>query len=110
MAVDTHLKPKLEAIDEEFGGENMYKMFGPTALTWCTTDSSRMYMFTSHIKQTLTLLEPDVPRLATGIERTIGKYNQAYRKLDGTWEVTRIIPKFHYPPEIADEPNIKKDK
>ena len=96
MAIDVLLKQRLEALDEKYGGEEMYRILGPTALTWTTTDSSRMYMFTSHIKQNLTLLEPDVPRLATGMENTIGEYNNAYKRLKGNWEVKAIIPKFSF--------------
>lgn len=107
MAVDVHLKQRLEDYDELYGGDELYKLFGPTSLTWNTTDSSRMYMFTSHLKQTLTLLEPDVPRLATGMERPIGKYNNAYKKLEGTWEVTDVIPKFRFPEEMLEDPKTK---
>ena len=64
MPVDIHLKQKLEELDEKYGGDEMFRLFGPTLLSWNTIDSSRAYMFTSHIKQSLTLLQPDVPRLA----------------------------------------------
>lgn len=94
MAVDVYLKQKLEELDDKYGGDNLYKLFGPTALTWNTTDSSRMYMFTSHLKQDLNLLNPDIPRLATGMENEYGKRNNAYKRLPGTWEVKAIIPKF----------------
>lgn len=108
MAVDVHLKQKLEELDEKYGGEELYRIFGPTSLTWNTTDSSRMYMFTSHLKQTLTLLNPDVPRLATGMENSVGKYNNAYKKLDGTWEVKQIIPKFTLTDDLKKSPDGKK--
>lgn len=103
MAVDVRLKQRLEDLDQKYGGEEMYRIFGPTSLSWSTTDSSRMYMFTSHIKQTLTLLEPDIPRLATGMENTVGEYNNAYKKLKGSWEVRAIIPKFSFTPEFIEQ-------
>ena len=94
MPIDTHLKEELDRIDREFGGDNMYKMLGPTLLSYTSTDSSRQYMFTSHIKQLLTLLEPDVPKLQTGFENVIGQYNKAFHELKGTWVVKDIIKKF----------------
>ena len=94
MPIDTHLKEELDRIDREFGGDNMYKMLGPTLLSYTSTDSSRQYMFTSHIKQLLTLLEPDVPKLQTGFENVIGEYNKAFHELKGTWVVKDIIKKF----------------
>lgn len=94
MPVDIHLKQKLEELDEKYGGDEMFRLFGPTLLSWNTIDSSRAYMFTSHIKQSLTLLQPDVPRLATSFENSIGKYNHAYKRFKGSWKIHKIIPKF----------------
>jgi hypothetical protein len=102
MPVDIYLKQKLDDIDAQYGGEEMFRIFGPTMLSWATTDSSRMYMFTSHIKQALTLLEPDVPHLQTGFENSVGKRNNAYKQLEGTWEVLNIIKKFSH---ISDPKN-----
>ena len=108
MPVDTHLKQKLEELDEVYGGDEMYRVFGPSSLTWSMIDSSRAYMWNQHVKQSLTLLNPDVPHLQTGFENSFGKYNHAFKKLSGTWEVKQIIPKFNFPEEMMDDPNIKK--
>lgn len=94
MPIDSHLKAQLEEIDDMYGGDNIIKILGPTMLSYTSTDSAREYMFTSHIKQTLNLLNPDVPRLQTGMENAIGEVNHAYCRLDGTWEVLDIIQKF----------------
>lgn len=102
MPIDTHLKQRLEDLDEKYGGDEMFRIFGPTSLSWATTDSSRMYMFTSHLKQALSLLEPDVPRLQTGFENSIGKYNRAYKQLKGKWEVKYVIPKFTLSEDIPE--------
>lgn len=107
MPMDIHLKQRLEMVDEQYGGDEMYRIFGPTMLSWSVTDSSRMYMFTSHLKQTLTLLEPDVPRLQTGFENAVGKYNRAYKQLKGIWEVKAIIQKFTFPDQDMDDPNTR---
>jgi hypothetical protein len=94
MPIDTHLKGILEKADEEFGGDNMYKLMGPTLLTFNNTDSSRMYMLTSMLKQVLVLDNPDVPRLQTSFENPIGKRNKAYKLLKDTWEVKAKINRF----------------
>ncbi len=90
----TNLKDILNDMDEQYGDE-IYKMFGPSLLGYpMDADSSRGYMFTSSVKQVLTLLNPDIPRIQTGFENTIGKYNTAYKKLDGAWEIKAKIDKF----------------
>ncbi len=92
--MSVNLKDALIKMDDEYG-DQMYKMFGPTLLGYpLDCDSSRGYMFTSNLKQVLTLLNPDIPRVQTGFENIIGKYNTAYKKLTGTWTVEDIIYKF----------------
>ena len=99
MSVDTKLRHELEVMDEKFSGDNMVQMLGMSTLNWMNVDSSRQLMFNSHIKQLLTLVNPDVPRIQTGFENTIGKYSNAYMKLEGTWEVKDVIKKF---PELPN--------
>lgn len=101
MSVDTKLRHELEEMDEKFAGKNRVKMLGMSTLNWMNVDSSRQQMFNSHIKQLLTLVNPDVPHIQAGFEKTIGKYSSAYFKLDGTWEVKDVIQKF------PDLPNSK---
>lgn len=91
-----------DKMDEEFQGKT-YQMAANTLLTWPTDiDASRLYMSTGETKQSLTLLNPDVPRLATGWENVLGRLNKgrSYIQLDGTWEVMDIIPKFKHGGEI----------
>ena len=81
-------------MDEKYGN-CMEKLFGPGLLTWPEdVDSSRMYMFTANLKQWLVLLKPDVPHVMTGYENIIGKYNKAYKKMEGDWEIVDIIWKY----------------
>ena len=108
MPVDIHLKQKLEELDETYGGDEMFRIFGPSSLTWSTIDSSRAYMWNQHIKQSLTLLNPDVPHLQTGFENSVGKYNRSYKRLEGTWEIKQIIPKFNFPEEMMSDPHINR--
>lgn len=100
MGLDISLKEELQKMDEKYG-DQMYKMYGPTLLTWAGgIDSSRLYMFTSHLKQFLTLLNPDVPRIQTGFENTIGEVSKAFKRLEGTWEVKDKIYKYNNPNSI----------
>lgn len=81
-------------MDEKFG-DALYKLWGPTLMGFpADTDSSRSLMFTSNQKQMLVLENPDVPYVLTGAERTFGKYNRAYKALEGEWEVLDKIDKF----------------
>ncbi len=92
--MSVNLKDVLIKMDDEYG-DQMYKMFGPTLLGYpLDCDSSRGYMFTSNLKQVLTLLNPDIPRVQTGFENIIGKYNTSYKKVNGAWTVEDIVYKF----------------
>ena len=82
-------------MDDEYG-DKMEHLFGPGLMSWPEDcDSSRLYMFSSNLKQTLTLTDPEVPHIMAGYENVFGKYNHAFKWLDGLWEVKDIIPKFH---------------
>jgi len=83
-------------MDEMYEGQT-YKMSANTLLTWPSDiDASRLYMNTAETIQSLTLLNPDVPRISTGWENPLGKLNKdrSYKRLEGTWEVKDIIRKF----------------
>ena len=82
-------------MDEEWGGR-MEELFGITSLGFPEgVDSSRLYMFSSNLKQFLTMMNPDVPHIMTGYENIFGKESHGYKKMKGTWEIRRIIPKYH---------------
>lgn len=85
-----------DEMDAQYEGKT-YLMAANTLLTWSSDiDGSRLYMNTAETKQSLTLLNPDVPRLQTGWENPLGRRNKnkAYKQLDGVWEVKDIIKKF----------------
>lgn len=89
-------KDEYVKMDETYEGKT-YQMAANTLLTWPSDiDSSRLYMNTAETKQSLTLLEPDVPRLSTGWENVLGKLNEdrSFKQLKGEWEVKDIIKKF----------------
>lgn len=63
-------------MDEKYDGKT-YLMSANTLLTWpADIDASRLYMNTAETKQSLTLLYPDVPRLATSWENPLGRLNK----------------------------------
>ena len=84
-------------MDEKYEGKT-YLMSANTLLTNPSEiDASRLNMNTSETKQSLTLLNPDVPRISTGWENVLGKLNKnitPYKQLDGHWIVKDIIRKF----------------
>ena len=83
-------------MDEKYDGKT-YLMSANTLLTWPSDiDGSRLVMQSAETKQSLTLLNPDFPRLSTGWENTLGKLNKdrAYKQIDGSWEVKDIVRKF----------------
>ena len=106
--VNIHLVSTLNYADTVYGDDELYKLMGPTLLTWNNTDSARLNMVNSHIKQSLTILDPDFPRYSTGMENTVGKFNHAYLKLEGVWKIVDIIPKFKFPKELSDTTDINK--
>ena len=90
-------KDEYVKMDEMYSGKS-YQMSANTLLTWPSDiDASRLYMNTAETKQSLTILNPDVPRLSTGWENVLGRLNknQSYKQVDGTWIVKDIIKKFH---------------
>lgn len=83
-------------MDEMYDGKT-YLMSANTLLTWpADIDASRLYMNTAETRQSLTLINPDVPKLSTSWENPLGRLNKerSYKQLDGTWEVKDIIKKF----------------
>ena len=106
--VNIHLVSTLNAADSVYGDDELYRLMGPTLITWNNTDSARLNMVNSHIKQSLTILNPDFPRYSTGMENYFGKYNHSYKQLDGVWKVMDIIPKFNFPKEMEASEDINK--
>lgn len=77
-------------------------LLGITALTYPNYVSSmRSNMFTSHIKQCMTLTKPDVPYVFTNNENIVGKYSAGYKKTKSKLKVFRKVSKFK---DIVDNP------
>ena len=85
-------------MDEEYGNQ-IYKLFGPSLLGFPVgTDGARLQMFGQEVKQHLSILNPDVPRIQTQNERIFGRLSKGYKQLEGTWEVKAKISKFENGP------------
>ena len=76
-------------------GNQIEKCCGPSLLSFaCDADSSRMHMVNQNLKQSLTLKNPDIPRISTGQENMFGKLSAGYKMMFGNWEVIAKITKF----------------
>jgi len=85
---------ELKDLDTQYS-DQMYKLSGPTLLGFPDgCDASRLNMFTQNIKQIICIKNSEFPRIFTGYENKIGELNNAYKKLEGTWEVKDKIYKF----------------
>lgn len=70
-------------------------LLGMTSLGYPNYNNSmRSTMFTSHLKQFLTLLHPEIPYVFTNNENIVGKYSSGYKKVKHDSKVLRIIKKF----------------
>ncbi len=57
-------------------------------------NASRGNMMANNMHQTMTLVEPEPPKVLSGSENMFGRLSDGYKKLDGTWEVVDKIQKF----------------
>lgn len=91
----TSIVGALRNADRVLGNDNP-SLTGKTALTYKHyMASQRSTMFTNHLDQHLTLLEPEFPLVFTGAENLVGKYSHgAYRKVDSQQVIIKKIVKF----------------
>ena len=74
-----NLKEQLEQKEKEFHLQD--DIFGMTLLTNPGyISSSRSVMFTSHLRQLVDLVNPDIPKVFTNYENTVGKLSTGYYK------------------------------
>ena len=57
-------------------------------------NASRGNMMANNMHQTMTLVEPEPPRVLSGSENMFGRLSDGCKKLDGAWEVVDKIQKF----------------
>lgn len=99
------LVQELAKADEELKGSN--SMFGMSMMSYPQVNNgTRMTMLTSHMKQLLTPINPDIPMMATGMENIVGKYStSSYKKAKAEFRVMKKIVKFE---DIIEHPQIYK--
>ena len=78
----------------------MDHVLGPELITFPQyISSSRSIMFTSHLKQFVTLNNPEFPRLFTNYENIFGKLSSALHKTKEELMVYKVVPKFSWAPK-----------
>ena len=99
-----NLGDELLKADERLKGS--LSLLGMTMLTQpAYNNSMRSVMFTSHLKQFVNLLNPDVPGFFTNGENVVGKYSSGYKEAKHDMTVFRRIDKFG---DIIETPFIYK--
>lgn len=89
-----NLKEALEQKEKEFNFTD--DIFGMTLLTNSGyISSSRSIMFTSHLRQFVNLVNPDIPKVFTNYENLVGKNSTGYFKAKHELEVVDKIPRFN---------------
>ena len=87
------LKDKLSELDEKFKGDD--SVFGMTLLTRTGYISgNRSIMTTGHLKQAMTPICPEVPKVFTEYENMVGKYSTGIKKASREWRVVDKVYKF----------------
>lgn len=88
-----NLKDELNQKEKEF--EFSDAIFGMTLLTNPGyISSSRDIMFTAHLRQFVNLTDPEIPKVFTNYENTVGKNSTGYYKSKSKVEIIDIIPRF----------------
>lgn len=87
------LKDKLTELDEKYKGDD--SVFGMTLLTRTGYISgNRSIMTTGHLKQAMTPLHPEFPKVFTEYENMVGKYSTGIKRASREWRVVDKIYKF----------------
>jgi DNA-directed RNA polymerase beta subunit len=87
------LKDQLTELDEKFKGDD--SVFGMTLLTRTGYISgNRSIMTTGHLKQAMTPICPEVPKVFTEYENMVGKYSTGIKKASREWRVVDKVYKF----------------
>lgn len=88
-----NLKEALEQKEREFNFTD--DIFGMTLLTNPGyISSSRSLMYTSHLRQFVNLVNPDIPRVFTNYENSVGKLSTGYYEAKNDYEVYAKVSRF----------------
>lgn len=87
------IKEELEQKSKELHGDR--SIYGVTLLTNISyTSSSRLTMFTNHIKQCLVPNDPESPMVCTGAENLVGKYSSSHLEADDDLTIVGKVKRF----------------
>lgn len=87
------LKDQLKELDEKYYGKD--DIFGMTLLTRTGYISgNRGIMTTGHLKQAMTPINPEFPKVFTEYENMVGKYSTGIKRASREWRVIDKIYKF----------------
>ena len=93
-----HLKDNLMEMERLCEGND--DAFGVSLLTFPGyISSSRAVMFASHVNQSVTLLNPDFPRVFTNYENVFGDLSSGYYKTKSNIKVIKRVSRYQ------DKPN-----
>ena len=90
---NAYLKDQLKELDEKYYGKD--DIFGMTLLTRTGYISgNRGIMTTGHLKQAMTPINPEFPKVFTEYENMVGKYSTGIKRASREWRVIDKIYKF----------------
>jgi hypothetical protein len=85
---------QLNKINELYPNEEAYKILAGPALTLSQfVSGSRTNLFSTHLEHTIPLDNPESPNLATGFEKSFGKYTDSYKVADADYLIIAIVTK-----------------
>jgi hypothetical protein len=85
---------QLNKINETYPNEKAYKILAGPALTLTQFASgNRVNLFATHLEHTIPLDNADSPNMATGFEKSFGKYTDSYKVSDADFLVIAVITK-----------------
>lgn len=87
------LKDQLKALDKKYHGSD--DIFGMTLMTRTGYISgNRGIMTTGHLKQAMTPIHPEFPKVFTEYENMVGKYSTGIKRASREWRVIDKVYKF----------------
>jgi hypothetical protein len=85
---------QLNKIGETYPNEEAYKILAGPALTFPQfVSGNRVNLFATHLEHTIPLSNSDSPNMATGFEKSFGKYTDSYKVADADFLIIAVITK-----------------
>jgi hypothetical protein len=85
---------QLNKINETYPNEKAYRILAGPALTYPQfVSGNRVNLFTTHLEHAVPLDNADSPNMATGFEKSFGKYTDSYKVADADYRIIAVITK-----------------